>query len=349
MTRTIAPFLILLLTTTCASTRPVGPELGATLDQLAAEDRFSGVVLVARNGRPLFQRAYGMANREARIANRIDTRFNVGSMTKMFTAVAIAQLAERGKLSFDDPVGKHLPDFPHDVTIHQLLTHTSGLGDYHNDAFYARLNSFRELRDLVPLFASDPLSFEPGKGWDYSNAAFIVLGLIIEKVSGESYFDYVTRYIFVPAGMRATVFETNDRARGYMTVDEKRVENASHQPSHGSSAGGTYSTAGDLLRFVIALNDGTLLSKPYTQRVMSAKVKVPPGWPMHEYGYGFQMSTVDGVGIVGHGGAGPGIGAKLETYPDLGYTVIILSNYDLPAIMPVIMKSRELVLAAAKQ
>ena len=311
MTRAIALVVLASILSACSTTT-------SRFAPLAAH-QFSGVVLVAKNGRPVYQQ--GTANRQ----------YNIGSMTKMVTAVAIARLAERGKLAFDDPVGKHLPDFPNravaeGVTIHHLLTHSSGMGDYHNDAFYARRNTFRTLSDLVPLFASDSLSFEPGKGWDYSNAAFIVLGLIVEKVSGESYFDYVTKHIFAPAGMRDS---------------EHRAES--------SSAGGTFSTVGDLLRFVTALNNGKLLTKPYAQRVTSPKVKVPPGWPMQEYGYGFQMSTMEGVRIVGHGGAGPGIAGKLDMYPDLGYTVIILASEDLPAIMPVIMKSRELVLAAAKQ
>lgn len=148
--------------------------------------------------------------------NRTDTRFNLGSMTKMFTAVAIAQLAELGKLSFHDPISRHLPDYPNEavaskVTIHHLLTHTSGMGDYQNEKFYARLDQLRTLSDLVPLFVNDPLAFESGAKWDYSNAGFVVLGLIIEKVSGQDYFTYVKQHVFKPAGMTSTDFYERDK------------------------------------------------------------------------------------------------------------------------------------------
>jgi D-alanyl-D-alanine carboxypeptidase len=344
------------------STAEIRKELETYIDKLAAEDKFSGAVLVARDGKPIFMKAYGMANKSGNIPNRIDTKFNLGSMNKMFTAVAIAQLAERSKLSFDDPISKHLPDYPsrevaNKVTIHHLLTHTSGLGDYQNERFYAQLDKMRTVADLVPLFANDPLSFEPGEKWDYSNAGFVVSGLIIEKASGQSYFEYVKQHIFKPAGMTNTDFYERDtnvlnRAVGYMKVNLKgepdpeapRRENRSTRPAKGSPAGGAYSTVNDMFRFRLALLKYRLLNQKYTDIVMREKVKVPAGWPMSEYGYGFAISFVNGKRIVGHGGAGLGIAGKLEMYPELSYTVVILSNYDLPAIMPVVMKTRELIL-----
>ncbi len=340
----------------------VANDLGSYLKKLAAEDRFSGTVLVAKNGKPIFQRAYGLADKNRQIRNRVDTRFNLGSMNKMFTAVAIAQLAERGSLSFSDTVEKHLPDYPNKsvaekVTIHHLLTHKSGMGDYLNEKFYARLDQMRTVSDLLPLFVNDPLAFEPGESWDYSNAAFAVLGLIIEKVSGQSYFSYVKQHVFKRAGMTRTDYyerEQNipDRAIGYMRVNAKgepdpeapRRENTSTRPAKGSPAGGAYSTVNDMLKFHIALRRNKLLSQKYTQLVTTSKVKVPPGWPMHEYGYGFTISVVNGKRIVGHGGTSLGVAGKFEMYPELGYTVVVLSNYELPAIMPVVAKTRELIL-----
>ena len=337
-------------------------ELGTFLEKLTAEDKFSGAVLVAKNGTPIFQRAYGMANKSRKIPNTVETRFNLGSMNKMFTAVAIAQLAERGKLSFNDTVGKHLPDYPNKlvaekVTIHHLLTHTSGMGDYLNENFYARLDQIRTVSDLLPLFVNDPLSFEPGESWDYSNAAFALLGLIIEKVSGQSYFDYVKQHVFKRAGMTSTDFYERDqrvpnRAIGYMRVNAKgepdpeapRRENTSTRPAKGSPAGGAYSTVNDMLKFHIALRNSKLLSQKYSEIVTTSKVKVPPGWPMNEYAYGFTITVVDGKRIVGHGGTSLGVAGKFETYPELGYTVVILSNYELSAIMPVIAKTRTLIL-----
>ncbi len=336
-------------------------ELAMYLDKLAAEDTFSGTVLVARNGKPFFQRAYGMANKHRQIRNKVDTKFNLGSMNKMFTAVAIAQLAERGRLSFSDTVGKHLPDYPNKavaqkVTIHHLLTHTSGLGDYLNERFYARLDQMKTVSDLVPLFVNDSLSFEPGESWDYSNAAFAVLGLIIEKVSGQNYFDYVSQHVFKRARMANTDFYERDknvskRAVGYMRVNAKgepdpeapRRENTSTRPAKGSPAGGAYSTVDDMRKFHIALRNNKLLSQKYTEIVTTGKAKVPPGWPMHEYGYGFTISVINGKRIVGHGGTSLGVAGKFEMYPELGYTVVVLSNYELPAIMPVVAKTRELI------
>jgi CubicO group peptidase (beta-lactamase class C family) len=340
----------------------ISKELETHIGKLAAEDKFSGAVLVARDGQPIFMKAYGMANKSANLPNSIDTKFNLGSMNKMFTAIAIAQLAERGKLSFQDPIHKHLPDYPNKavadkVTIHHLLTHSSGMGDYQNERFYAQLDRMRTVADLVPLFANDPLSFEPGEKWDYSNAGFVVLGLIIEKASSQNYFDYVKQHIFKPAGMTNTGFYERDkevlnRAVGYMRVNLKgepdpeasRRENTSTRPAKGSPAGGAYSTVNDLLKFRFALLKDRLLNHKNTDLVMRGKVKVPAGWPMSEYGYGFTISYGNGKRIVGHGGAGLGIAGKFEIYPEQSYTVVILSNYDLSAIMPVVMKTRELIL-----
>lgn len=186
-------------------------DIEAYLKTLAATDQFSGAVLIAKNGKPIFEQAYGLASKAFNVPNRVDTKFNLASINKMFTAVAIAQLVEQGKLSFDAPVIKYLPDYPNKavaekVTIHQLLTHTSGLGDYFNEKFEAKKSRLRAVQDYFSLFVDDPLRFEPGTKWRYSNAGFIVLGAIIEKVSGQDYFDYVREHIFKPAGMNNTDF-----------------------------------------------------------------------------------------------------------------------------------------------
>ena len=345
-----------------ASGVEMADELGKFLQILAAEDKFSGAVLVAKDGKAIFQQAYGMANKSDEVPNRVDSKFNLGSMNKMFTAVAIAQLAQRGKLSFSDTVGEHLLDYPNKsvaekVTIHHLLTHTSGMGDYQNDRFYARLDKWRTVDSLLPLFINEPLAFEPGKDWEYSNAGFVVLGLIIEKASGQSYFDYVKKNIFKPARMTDTNFYERDKnvtnqAVGYTRVNAKgesnseapRRENTSTRPAKGSPAGGAYSTVNDMLKFHLALRNSKLLSRKFTDIVTSGKVKVPAGQPMNEYAYGFTISTPNGKRIVGHGGAGLGVAGKFEMYSELGYTVIILTNYDLSEMIPVVMKTRGLIL-----
>src|SRR3712207_3641558 len=158
--------------------------VGDALERAAAADEFSGIVLIAKGGRPVFQKSYGFANREAKTPIDAQTKFNLGSMNKMFTAVAVAQLAEAGKLSFDDTGAKHLPDYPNKdaaarVRVHHLLTHTSGLGDYFSPDYFANRAKITKVSELLPFFAAKPLEFEPGARFRYSNAGFVVLGLIV--------------------------------------------------------------------------------------------------------------------------------------------------------------------------
>src|SRR5262249_10815599 len=150
-----------------------------------------------------FQKAYGLADRDKKIPNDLNTRFRLGSMNKMFTSVAIAQLVQQGKMSYNDTVAKLLPDYPDKdiaakIAVHQLLTHTSGLGDFFGPEFREKKDTLHGLNDYLKLFAGKPLKFEPGKGWAYSNAGMIVAGLIVERVSGQNYYDYVREHIFKP-------------------------------------------------------------------------------------------------------------------------------------------------------
>ena len=329
--------------------------LASYLDDLAKQDKFSGVVLVAKNGKPVFEKAYGLANKSKNIPINNETKFNLGSMNKMFTAVAIAQLAEAGKLSFTDTVGKHLPDYPNKdvasrVTIHQLLTHTSGLGSYWNARFDAKKASIKTVSDYLSLFADEPLSLEPGKRFQYSNSGFIVLGAIIEKVSGQSYYDYVREHIYKPAGMKNTdayemTAETPNLAMGYTTEKENgssggpRRENVSSRPNKGGPAGGGYSTVEDLLRFQIALTNHKLLSQKYTDLITTGKVDMGRA----KYGYGFGEFVINGKRVFGHNGGAPGIASDLSIYPELGYTAVVMTNYDPPLMMPVVRKIGEMI------
>lgn len=334
--------------------KDINNELGAFLDQLAASDSFSGAVLVAKGEKPIFKKAYGMANKNGNIQNQVTTKFNLGSMNKMFTGVAVAQLAEQGKLSFNDTVGKYLPDYPNKavadkVTIHQLLTHTSGLGDYLDEKFSAGQAGFKRVTDYLPVFASDPLAFEPGRGWQYSNAGYIVLGAIIERVTGQSYYDYVQKHIFKPAGMAHTGFyplvgDLPGTATPYTNIGPKGPEQGPRHAAkrgdlRGGPAGGGYSTVDDLLKFSIALRRHHLLSPQYTDLITTGKVNAPFG----KYGYGFGDVNFNGVHSFGHNGGAPGISAQFDVYPDLGYTVIVLSNYDPPAMVKVLSKIRTLI------
>ena len=330
-------------------------ELQRYLDSLVAEDRLSGVVLVAKDGDPVASKVAGLANRETGAPITLDTKFNLGSLNKIFTAVAIAQLAQRGAIAFDDVIAKHLPDYPNNevaqkITIHQLLSHTSGLGMYWNDKFAARRAQLTTVAAHLPLFVDDPPLFAPGEKFHYSNAGYIVLGAIIEKVSGTDYYDYVRANVFAPAGMENTGFYApggeNTVALGYTRMSEngQRGEtersNADMREVRGGPAGGGYSTAADLVKFSVALRRNKLLDAEHTALVTTGKVDAGP---IGRYAYGFGDKVVAGKHIVGHNGGAAGIAANLDMFPDSGYTAVVLMNTDPPAMMPVIMKLRELL------
>lgn len=287
--------------------------------------RFSGVVLAAHGSQIVVARAYGLADVAAHTASTVETRFNIGSLDKLFTRAAIAQLAEAGKLALGDTVRKHLPDLAiagaDQITIQMLLDHRSGLGDLFGPRYDAAPPSrLRELADWVPLFVDEPLGFPPGTSERYSNAGFLVLGLIIEKVSGERYRSYVARHIFAPAGMTRTgpwvLDETvPDRATGYMRLDPAKPDRVPNTPTlsgRSTSAGGSFSTAGDLLRFWQALRASKLMSATWTR---------------------WMLPAADAHRLVNFGGGAPGLNASIELGDD--WTVIVLANLDPPAAIAV--------------
>jgi len=331
-------------------------ELAKSMDKLVAADLFSGTVLLAKDGHPLYAKACGLASKSFDVPNRLDTKFNLGSMNKMFTAVAGAQLVERGMLSYDDPVGTYLgpdwvtPETAKKVKVCHLLSHTSGLGSYFNEKFQqsSRL-LFRNVDDFKTLAADDKPVFEPGTKWQYSNTGFLLLGAIIEKVTGRSYFDYVRENIFQPAGMINTDSYEMDRPTPNLAVGYEKVFGPDGKPGFrnnifdhvvkGGPAGGGFSTVEDLLRFDIALRSNNLLKKETRELLMSAK----PELKSPEYGYGFGLSEDPQLGrIVGHSGGFTGINSSLDMYLDSGFTVIVMSNYSNGA-QPVAQKIRDLL------
>jgi D-alanyl-D-alanine carboxypeptidase len=308
--------------------------LKARAEDLAKNDQFSGVLLVARNGKVLLQKAWGRANRETGAPVTLDTRFRMGSMNKMFTAVATLQLVEAGKLALDDPIGKILTDYPNKelaskVTVRHLLSHTGGTGDIFGPDFMKNRLTLREHSDYLKLYGSRALAYEPGTLYQYSNYGFILLGAIIERLSGRSYYDYVNDKIFKPAGMASTGSlpesqSVPNRAVGYMASDGGAwVPNTDTLPWRGTAAGGGYSTAGDLLRFAAALESGKLISKAS----LAEAIRPHQG----NYGYGFQVKGYGSSQSFGHGGAAPGMSGDLRVFPELGYVVVCLSNLDPPA------------------
>lgn len=317
-------------------------------------DGFSGAVLIAKGGVPIFKKAYGYANRSFDVPNMIDTKFNLGSMNKMFTATAIMQLVEKGKIKLDGRIIDYVPDYANKdvagrVTIHQLLTHTGGLGNYWTPEYMkASKDLYKEVPDYLPLFANDSLLFEPGSQFSYSNSGFMVLGLIIEKVSGERYFDYVKKCIYEPAGMVNTDAYENDYvvpnlAVGYTRMQARLGELKNNLFLHvvkGGPAGGGYSTVEDLLDFANALMGGTLLSKKSRELMTSGKFQTDPHIM---YCYGFRDRVENGHHIVGHTGGFPGISGYLGIFGDLGYTVAVLSNMDDGTSEPVLFIEELLV------
>jgi CubicO group peptidase (beta-lactamase class C family) len=306
--------------------------IAARVDEMAKGDQFSGAVLVGRRGKVLWQKAVGLANRDSHTPNTLETQFRNGSMNKMFTATAALQLIEAGKLSLDDTVGKVLPDYPNGeiaakVTIRHLLTHTGGTGDFFGPLFNQNRLTLKTHSDYIALFGARGPVHEPGAEFRYSNYGMVLLGAIIERVSGMSYFDYVRTNVYERAGMQSTgsLPETEtlpNRSTGYMRRNEAWVANTDTLPWSGTSAGGGYSTVGDFFRFAEALQSGVLISKASFGQMITP----------HKSQYGFGM-TIRGEGprlTFGHSGGAPGQNGELRVFPESGYVVVVLSNYDPP-------------------
>lgn len=313
-------------------------KIDSMMSALKREDAFSGTIYVAKNGRPIYAKAFGLASRTWNAPNRMDTRFNLASITKMFTAVAVAQLVEQGKLSYTDTVGKVLPDYPNKevaqkVTIHHLLSHTSGLiGARALIEKAPPIPTARTVSQMVKPFLNEPLSFPPGQQFDYSNAGFILLGAIIEKASSQSYYSYVRDHIFKPAGMANTDFYELDTdppnlAAGFEDgPNGTRLDNIFDLEVKGSPAGGAYSTGEDMTKFQMALIHHKLLSKQSLETLWAGVTEEPNRGA--DYGYGAYIERYNGSRIIWHGGGWKGITNQFDMYPELGYTVVILSNYD---------------------
>ena len=318
----------------------------ARLDNFAAglskEDKFSGVVLIARNGHLLFEKAYGKRDAKGDDPNTLNTRFNLASAGKMFTSVAVLQQIEAGRLSLDTHVGEVLKDYPNrtfadTVTVRELLTHTSGAGDEgllgnENAANRARVHN---VADMVALESNQPPTFPPGTKQVYSNFGFVVLGRMVEVVSGEDFQAYVRRHVFEPAGMTHTGFidcatTAPDLAVGYTTEDGKQVFEC--ETVRGFPAGGEASTVGDMYRFVQALQSGKLISPAlFAQATKTYRMYMGLGFFATDYGPGHLERDFRW----GHGGGAAGVCTDVRTYPHTGETIITLSNVDQLACFPV--------------
>lgn len=304
----------------------------ARADRLAAQDKFMGAIVIESHGRILLEKIWGYADRDAKIPLKTTDKFRLGSMNKMFTATATLQLVAQGKLSLDGTVGQYLPDYPNKdiaehTTIRMLLTHTGGTGDIFGDEFDKHRLELKSLADYVTLYGSRAPEFPPGTKSGYSNFGFILLGVIVGKVSGQDYYDYVRDHIFLPAGMTDTASLPESqtvpgRVNGYTQKDGKWVLNTDTLPWRGTSAGGGYSTLADLLRFAHAMMDGKLL--PDDLRDAATRSETKGDW----YGYGFEIHGTGLARNYGHTGGAPGMSTEMRIYPDAKAVVIALGNVD---------------------
>jgi CubicO group peptidase (beta-lactamase class C family) len=297
------------------------------MDASVAQSHFSGSVIVTKEGKTLFARGYGLANAEHQVPNTPTTKFRLGSITKQFTATAILILQERGKLSVDDPISKHLTDAPkawEPVTIHHLLTHTSGIHSYTSMPDYGKKMSHPEtVKSMIERFKDLPVDFKPGEKFEYSNSGYFLLGAIIEKASGKSYEAFLKEAIFDPLGMKDTGYDhfatvLPHRASGYERKDGGLVNAGYLDMGQPYAAGSLYSTVEDLAKWDRALHDGKPLSKASMEK-MFTPVK-------NDYAYGWTVATRSGRKEIGHGGGINGFQTQIDRYPDQDVCVVVLCN-----------------------
>jgi D-alanyl-D-alanine carboxypeptidase len=292
------------------------------------QNKFIGTVLVARDGKPIFRKGYGLANREWSVPNGPESKFRLGSITKQFTATAILQLVEAGKLKLDDPISKYYTDSPaawSKVTIHHLLCHTSGIPSYTGlPGFFLKESMFdRTPAEIVKLTQEKPLEFEPGEKFAYDNTGYVLLGYVIEKISGQKYADYLRDHIFSLLGMRDTGYDTAQeviphRASGYMFNGTTWVNAPYLAMSLPHAAGSLYSTVDDLLIWDQAL---------YAQKPLTAASLDRMFTPNKDkYGYGWFINTRFNHKVLEHQGGINGFNTLISRYPDARVTVIVLSN-----------------------
>lgn len=322
----------LLLAGSCLA-QNIASRMDQVVQSYASNQQFMGSVLVARGSDVLFSKGYGSADLEWNIPNAPNTKFRLGSITKQFTAASILLLEERGKLSVSDPVKKYLPDAPaawDKITIFNLLTHTAGIPNFTNFPDYRKLEPFpTNAKELVDRFKDKPLEFQPGEKWNYSNSGYVLLGYLIEKITGGSYAKFVTDNIFTPLGMKDSGYDSNTtvilrRASGYVH-GPNGFENAGFvHMSIPFSAGALYSTTEDLLKWEQGFFGGKLLSAASLEK-MTTPFK-------NDYAFGLQVETKAGHKLIDHNGGIEGFNTELEYYPEDKLVIAALANMQGPPL-----------------
>jgi CubicO group peptidase (beta-lactamase class C family) len=338
--RRLLLLLSLFASTACAApdANTLAPSLDRRIDAAQAAG-FTGSVLVADDKGVVYERTVGEGIDER-------TRFNLASSGKLFTTIAVMQLVQQGKLDLDAPIGRYLPQWPvasvrEQVTARQLLLHTSGLGQYWGDAFEARRKQLRTLADYQPLLASET-RFTPGTQWAYSNTGFMLLGMLVEAVSGQDYYDYVAEHVFAPAGMQDTGYFDIDGVAPNVATPRRNGEALPMPEPRGGAAGGGYSTPRDLLRFHRALTSGKLLDAK-TLDALFAPVTLPEGTRAPPHGLGIlRVAKGDDV-LYGHPGGAPGIGVDFRALRKAGWAIIVMGNSDEVRTMPLANELVELI------
>jgi CubicO group peptidase (beta-lactamase class C family) len=307
-------------------------DISSKLDTLISTwsklNKFNGSVLVAKNGAILLNKGYGYRNAAGKVLNNEQSIFQLGSITKQFTAAVILKLQEEKKLNTSDKISKYFPGYPKgdSITIQHLLTHTSGIYNYTNDGNFManEITKNKSREEMMALFTDKPLDFSPGTSWNYSNSGYSLLGYIIEAVTKKSYEDAVRMYIFTPlqmthSGFDFTHLQSPDKTTGYFMLDDKKAVSAPIVDSTVSfSAGAIYSTTGDLYLWHKALEQNTILSKEQQEKAFTP-VK-------NNYGYGWVIDSIERKRRVGHGGGIPGFVTKESRVPEDDVDIILLSN-----------------------
>jgi D-alanyl-D-alanine carboxypeptidase len=318
-------------------------------------DQPGATVIVTKDGKTVLRKAYGLANVENKIALQPDMTMRLGSITKQFTAVAILMLAEQGKLSLDDEIGRYFPDYPaagKKVTIAQLLNHTSGVSSYTGmRGFGAEMHKDFTVNQMINRFKDLPLDFAPGRSWVYSNSGYFLLGAIIEKVSGKPYADFVADQIFKPLAMDNSAYEGHERgkagkASGYSASEKGFVPTRVVSMTQPYSAGSLVSTVDDLARWDAAISAGKLLKAPSWQRAFTGTT-LPNGKPTN-YGLGWQIGKLQGEPAVSHGGGIPGFSSYAIRIPAKNVYVAVLTNADSGLVASEMVASKAAAIAIGK-
>lgn len=323
------PLLILVLGLVLRSfAQDAGEKINTLVNAYASLQQFNGSVLVAKGGKLLINKGYGFRNVADKVPNTEQSIFQLGSITKQFTAALILKLQEERKLDVTDKISKYFPAFPKgdSITIQQLLTHTSGISNYTNDAKFMtnEITKHKSREEMMALFKDKPLDFSPGTGWNYSNSGYAMLGYIIEKASGMSYTAAVRKYIFTPLHMTQSGFDfaglsDANKTTGYFKVDKTNAVPAPIVDSTVSfSAGAIYATTGDLYLWHQALEQNKILSKVEQEKAYTA-VK-------NNYGYGWVIDSINDKRRVGHGGGIHGFITNESRVPEDDIDIVLLSN-----------------------